>query len=285
MVFDWQQLKGVLNYGLNLTGFSVFNYFARNADNLLIGRFLGATELGYYDMAYRLMMYPLQTLWSVLGRVLFPIYAQMQSDHARFGAAFLKVSASIALIAFPAMIGLMLVAKPFVITLFGVKWEPMIPVLVILAGVGAVQSVGTTVGYIYQTKGRTDWLLRWGIFAGTVTVVAFVIGVQWGIIGVATAYAVAALLLTYPSFAIPFRLIDMRVSQLLVALWRPCIATMIMAGVVLAAKLLIGARLGPASSLSILVVAGAASYMVATWWIDRSHLRELAGAFGVRVRG
>ena len=284
MVFDWRQLKSILNYGLNLTGFSVFNYFARNADNLLIGKFLGATELGYYEMAYRLMMYPLQTLWSVLGRVLFPIYAQMQDDHARFGAAFLKVAASIALVAFPAMIGLMLVAEPFVITLFGIKWEPMVPVLVILAGVGAIQSVGTTVGSIYQAKGRTDWLLRWGIVSGLMIVIAFVIGLRWGIVGVAAAYAAVVAMLTYPSFAIPFRLIDLRFSQLLLALWRPFAATTVMAGVILAAKLIIGTHLNPAGTLSALVSAGVVSYILASWWIDQTHLRELAGAFGVRIR-
>ena len=79
--FRWEpnEIAGVFGYSGNLVGFNVFNYFIRNADNMLIGRFLGASELGYYSMAYRLMLWPLQNISSVVGRVLFPEFSRLQA--------------------------------------------------------------------------------------------------------------------------------------------------------------------------------------------------------------
>jgi PST family polysaccharide transporter len=281
--FNWKELKDVFSYSLNLTVFNVFNYFARNADNLLIGKFLGAQDLGYYDLAYRLMMYPLQAIWSVLGRVMFPVYAKLKEDHARFGSAYLKVASSIGLLAFPAMIGLMLVAQPFVLTVYGAKWEPMVPVLAILAGIGALQSVGTTTGVIYQVTGRTDWLMRWGIVAGTIIVVAIAIGLRWGIVGVAWAYAAINLILVYPAYAIPFRLIGLRFPQLLSALWPPFASSIAMAGAVLGVKALIEPVVSASASLFILLITGVTAYVFATWTLNRAHLRDLLSTFGMRI--
>ena len=110
-------------FSLNLTGFNVFNYFARNADNFLIGRYLGAQDLGYYDLAYRLMLYPLQAISAVIGRVMFPLYSRMQDDLEKFRNIYLSIAWAIALVSFPMMLGLMVVAEPLVLIVFGKQWE------------------------------------------------------------------------------------------------------------------------------------------------------------------
>ena len=78
--FHWGEVKQVSSYSLNLTSFNVFNYFIRNADNLLIGKFLGAGPLGYYSLAYRLLLFPLQIITDVTSRVLFPVCSELQDD-------------------------------------------------------------------------------------------------------------------------------------------------------------------------------------------------------------
>ena len=108
---------------------------------------------------------------------------------------------------FPMMIGLMVTSDLLVPVIFGSQWEPVIPLITILAVIGLVQSVGTTVGVIYQAKARTDLLLRWGLFSGCLAVCGFVIGMGWGIRGVASAYAAVSLAMAIPNFMIPFRLI------------------------------------------------------------------------------
>ncbi len=234
---EWVKVHSVASFSLNLSGFNIFNYFARNADNLLIGRYLGTTALGYYSLAYRLMLYPVQNIYEILGRVLFPAFSQIQDDDARFRRAYLLVCAAISIITFPLMLGLLVVAKPFVAAIFGPRWRPVATLLMILAPVGMIQSIGTTVGHIYMAKGRTDWMFRWGLAAGSLAVTSFVVGLSWGITGVATAYAIASFLLLYPNFAIPFRLINLPMRDLAVALWPVLVCSLIMSGAVILLRL------------------------------------------------
>lgn len=282
LAFSWEEVQEVSNYSLNLTAFSIFNYFARNADYILIGRFLGSQDLGYYTLAYRLMLYPLQNVSAVIGRVMFPALSKLQDDNARFSFAYLKMSSTIALISFPLMVSLWALAKPFILTFFGQQWQPVILLLMILAPVGMSQSIMTTVGIIYQVKGRTDWLFRWGIISGTLVVIAFVIGLQWGIIGVASAYAIATLILAYPNFAIPFRLINLPVRDLGAVLWRPLVASLIMLGLLLVVGFLLPANLASGWVLGISVPIGCITYLLASWWLNRKQIQQLFDMIGVK---
>jgi O-antigen/teichoic acid export membrane protein len=273
--FDWAEVRSVMGFSLNLTGASVFNYFARNADKFLIGRVLGSPDLGYYDLAYRLMQYPLQGISAVIGRVMFPLYSRMQDDAGQFGRTYLKVASVIALISFPLMLGLMALAGPFVQTLFGAAWTPVIPLLLILAPLGAVQSIATTVGTIYTAKGRTDWALWWTVGAGLLMVLSFVVGLPWGTLGVAASYAIVFLLLTYPAFAIPFRLIGLKVRDLGSVLWRSAACSLVMYAVVAGAALLSPPGVAGWLTLSVLVPLGAAVYLACSWAINRALLLEV----------
>jgi PST family polysaccharide transporter len=215
----WRSIRSIISYSLNLSGFNVLNYVTRNSDNLLVGRYLGGTALGYYSLAYNLMLFPLQNISWVVGRVLFPAFAQVQYDNTRLRQAYLRVCSMIASVTFPLMFGMLALAGPLVETVYGSQWTSITTVVMILAPVGMVQSVLTTVGQIYLAKGRTDWMFRWGLVTSLMAALAFLVGLAGGISGVAFAYAVATILLVYPNFAIPFRLIDLRVRDLALALW------------------------------------------------------------------
>jgi len=103
LAFDRPGVAKLLAFSTNLTLYNVLNFVARNADNFLIGRYLGAQSLGYYDLAYRVMLSSLQLVSGTFTRSLFPVYARMQGDHRRFGSAYLKVMALTALVADPAI--------------------------------------------------------------------------------------------------------------------------------------------------------------------------------------
>lgn len=283
IIFHWAEVKSISSYSLNLTGFQTFNYFSRNADYLLIGRYLGTQDLGYYTLAYRIMLYPLQSISSVLGRVMFPVFSQMQVDDERFRRAYLKVTGTIALVTLPMMLGLWVIAEPFVITVFGMQWKPVITLLIVLAPVGMVQSIGSTVGTIYQAKGRTDWMFRWGVAAGILVVIAFVIGLQWGIIGVALAYTVTSLILTYPNFAIPFKLINLPMKHLWQALWRPFLCSLIMLMILFGLKTVLPENLSNGMELGISVFIGVITYLFISWIINRVQIRQILEIVGVRV--
>ena len=274
-IFRWLEIRQVGSFSLNLVGFNLYNYAIRNADYLLIGRYLGAQELGYYTLAYRILLFPVQNIAAVIGRVLYPVLSTFQDDNKRFSSAYLKVAASIALVSFPLMLGVMALARPFILTLFGQAWEPVILLVTILAPVGLVQSIGTTVGAIYQAKGRTDLMLRWGLGAGILVMIAFVIGLRWGITGVAIAYAAASLVLLYPSFAIPFRLIDVSFVQmvkLLVPSFLNCILMYIALTIM---RFSLPSSLSNTVVLALGITVGLAVYVLGSWLTNQGQIKEL----------
>jgi O-antigen/teichoic acid export membrane protein len=274
--FRWREVMSVSHFSLNLTGFNIFNYFARNVDYILIGRFLGAQSLGYYMMAYRVMLYPIQAISAVVGRVMLPAYSQIREDEPRFRRIYLKVVGTIALITFPMMIGLWGLADQFLLAVLGAQWKPVILLLLILAPVGLLQSIITTVGTIYQAKGRADLMFRVGIATGSITILAFAIGLQWGIAGVASAYAITTILCLYPNFIIPFRLIGLRFSEF----GRVMIPIFVMGLsmlVLIKAGLLGLGRMGltePWVQLAVGVLLGGSSYLIFVLRFQRELLNE-----------
>jgi O-antigen/teichoic acid export membrane protein len=256
---SWKELRSIASYSLNLSGFNLVNYFSRNADNTIVGRYLGAYQLGFYQVAYNLMLYAVQNISQVMGRVLFPVFAKVQGDNARFRQAYTKAVSTIAVITFPMMAGVMAVADPFVAAVLGEKWHPVASLLIILAPVGLMQSVITTVGNIYYAKGRTDWLFRWGLFATALSVGSFFAGLPWGIRGVAVAYLIVNLLLVYPTFAVPFRLIDLKMKDFLRPLWPILGFSMVMLAVVRVLGLLLRFQ-KPVGQLAALVPVGVLVY-------------------------
>lgn len=218
-VFQAEAARRILKFGLNLSGFHIFNYFSRNTDNLLVGKFLGSAALGYYQMGYMLMTYPLQNFTLMVTQVVYPAMAKFHDDHARVRATFLRISALVALVTIPVMLGLGITAPSFVRVLLGAKWVPVAPLLMVFAPLGAAQSIYATIGLIYSTQGRTDIQFRWMMFASVFYVLSFAIGLHWGIMGVATCYAIVWTALMVPSFLIPFRLIELSGLTFLRTLW------------------------------------------------------------------
>ncbi len=83
-----------------------------------------------------------------------------------------------------------------------------------------LQSVDATVGLIYQSTGRTDILFKWGIGSGIIAIIVFIIGLKWGIIGVAAGYMIYSFALFIPGLYIPFKLIKLKVYVFLENLLR-----------------------------------------------------------------
>lgn len=261
-VLDRRSLSGLLTFGGNLVGFNIFNYIIRNIDNLLVGRYLGTTDLGYYSMAYRLMLWPLQNISSVVGRALFPVISRLQSEHRELSTVYLQATVAVVFVSAPLMFGFFVLREPLVSVALGSEWQPVADVLAWLIPVGLLQSIGSTVGSLYLATGRTDVMFKWGILAGLLIVPAFIVGLQWGITGVAAAYAVVSLLLFWPSLAVPYRLVELRVGDVLPRLVPSILSAAAMAAVVALLALAYPGTTSPgAQRVALLVVVGMATYV------------------------
>lgn len=278
LTFKFRDMGAILRFSLNLMGFRVFDYFSSNVDYLLIGRFLGAEALGYYTLAYRLMLTPLENMSRVVARVLFPAFSSIQQDDERFRNAYLRSTKFIAFVSFPVLLGLFAVADELVVTLFGPSWEPAVFLIKILCIAGVFQSIGSTVGQIYLAKGKTDWMFGWSLISTVVFVGAIFLGISWGLHGVAVAYTIAALMLVYPNFAIPFRLIGLKVITLALMIKTEFITTLLMLAVVLLSGVILRIMsLEPGVILASNVFLGAVTYLLATKYINTDIYNEIHG--------
>ena len=261
LIFDFKAIKDLMGFSLNLFGLQIFNYWVRNADNLLIGKFIGSSGLGIYSRAYSLMLLPVVQVNRVLGRVIFSALSKIQEDKRRIKSIYLRAIYSIGLISFPLMLGLAVVSKEFILVLFGPKWEAAIPVLQVLCLVGLFQSIASTTGWIYNSQGKTDLHFKWGIFGGILTFIAFSIGINWGVMGVAVAYLIRVYGISYFHLAIPAKLINLTFKEIIQRLSGIFFAALLMAVIVWGIGLILPVHWSLWGQLALKVCSGAIIYI------------------------
>jgi len=183
----------LLKFGGWLAAAGIPIFLSRNLDCILIGKVWGPIELGYYSRAYYLMMFPSLLATSVTTAVMVPALSSLQHDKERLGRVYRKAVSVIALVSFPAAVGLAVAAPEAVRLLYGTKWLPVIPILTWLSIASILQPVYNTNGWLYVACGKGKAFFLWYSFAGLVLAVAFFVSVPWGSVGVALAYALAML--------------------------------------------------------------------------------------------
>jgi PST family polysaccharide transporter len=208
---------------------------------------------------------------------MFPALSSIQGDKAKVRRAYLQATRYISIVTFPIMIGLFAVAPQFIRVIFGPQWERSIFLVQVLALISLTQSIGATMGWIYQSQGRTDIMFRWGVFSVFVIGPSIVLGLRWNIEGVAVLYATSILLLIYPCFAIPFRLIDLRFSQFIKQFGSIFLAAMVMGGIVFGLRLVLTRALVASDLITLIstVAVGIVSYGVLLFVLDRMIYREV----------
>lgn len=268
-------LRWAARFGLALQGFGIINYLNRRLDDALIGRYVGPVGLGYYSRAYQLMLYPVQNVSGVIGRVMFPALSEIGDDMPRLRASYLRVVSAIATVTFPAMLGLLVTAPEVILVIFGPQWVPAIPILQVLTLVGLLQSVATTVGWIYLARARTDLMLAWGVASAVVVCSSFIAGLPWGTPGIAVAYALATGLLFFPSLAIPFRLIQLPIAELVRSVRGVLVGALLTAALAAGARTFMLAAEGrPSVVLAGSVSVGVLAYLVWLWLTDSGAIRD-----------
>lgn len=275
--FDRVAAAELWRFGGPQMGFAAVNYWSRNADNLIIGKVVGSVALAVYDRAYQLMLVPVSRIGSVVTSVLFPALSRMQDDDARLRHAYLRTVGVTALVTFPLSVGMFVVAPDFVQGVLGHRWHEVTPILRILCVAGLLESVGTTVGVLYQVRGRTDWMFRWGFATAALTVTAFAVGVHWGAKGVATAYAIRSVALIYPSFAIAGRLIGLQFRRVVTTVLPQLLASLFMGAAVWGLGHAID-TLGSFPRFATMAAFGSAVYLLLVHAVQLTSYRELRGA-------
>lgn len=192
---DLQSGKDLISLGIQFSTKNILNDIASNIDYLIVGRYLGLEQLGYYSRAYYLMTLPVSRLSTSVGIVLFPAFAKIQDDHQRILSGLIKATCGISLISFPVLIGLYLVAPSFIHVVYGEKWTATVLPLQIMCLGGLFYAIEPVAVSVIHAKGYImSEILRQCIYL-LLLITGVYLGSSWGIAGV--AYAVLFVSFSY----------------------------------------------------------------------------------------
>lgn len=173
-------IKKIFSFSFYQFAFNVFNYFARNADNLLIAKFMGDAPLGYYDKAYKLALYPEQNLTHVITPVMHPILSEHQDDKKYIYKKYMSIVKVLSLVGMFVGIYMFFASKEIIYIMFGDQWDAAIPCIQMLSLSVWAQVVNSSSGAIFQSLGNTKNLFITGVLSSLCTLTGIVLGIAFG---------------------------------------------------------------------------------------------------------
>ena len=267
-------VREMVGFGGYLTGFNILNYFTRNFDKVLLGKFWGTIELGLYTRSYMLMTLPIQLASWPLARVLRPALSRLQDDGVRFAEASVSALHVLTWVSFPMAGGLAVLAEETIRLVYGEQWLAAVPVYRVLCIAGLLQTLLNVSGTFFVARGKAREFFRWGIFASTVTVVGFLPCIWYGGIGAAIGYSVVV----YTTAPLLYAFIDRVIGIPIAAVWRtvvgPAVATGLMSALVWQLKAQLPLDWNLVTRVGVLVLAGVVAYLLLTPVLAPAALRE-----------
>lgn len=192
------QIKELLAFGGNLTGFQILHYFSRNLDNVLIGRYWGAQQLGLYDKAYQLLLLPLTQINSPIARVSVPALSRLVETPERYRRAYLRILEKVTILTMPVVTISIATADWLIALLLGEQWLSSSNIFAWLSFTALTQPILYTTGSLFISQGRTQEMFRLSIVNGAITIASILAGLPWGAVGVAASYSIVGLVVTAP---------------------------------------------------------------------------------------
>jgi PST family polysaccharide transporter len=219
-------VKKALKLGLNITGYGLVDFAGRSGDRIAIGSRAGAVTLGHYQNALTVYDNVVNILIAPLHSVAVAGLSKMRDDVSDLRDAWAKALSTSTFYSMPAFGLLAATSQDLIVLLLGPKWSSAGVLLGILALRGIPHTVERTASWLHVTAGRTDRLMRYGVFATGVQVAALACGLPFGPVGIAVAYVVSMFILCVPALAYAGRPLGIGAADVLCVVWRPLVASL-----------------------------------------------------------
>lgn len=207
-MFSFAALRSMFAFGSNLFVSGLIEIFFFNIHFLVIGKIFSAADLGFYSRAKGLQGLVAKDVSTSVCRVAFPAFSSIQEDRTRLKSGVRKALMTMAMINFPLMVGLAVVAEPLVLLLITDKWLPCVPYLQLFCIVGALLPLQEINLNVLKALGRSDLFLRLQIIKKTLVAVALFLTYRWGILAIIYGQIVTSIIDYYLNSYYTGRLID-----------------------------------------------------------------------------
>lgn len=265
--FSQRHFQELFSFGINVLGMNIFNFFNRRSDDFLIGYFLGSVALGYYTVAYKLLLVLTELLTSVIAKVSLPTFARLQEEPERLRNALYQAIKLTSLITFPGFFGMVILAPEIVRVIFGEQWLPSIPVMQVLNLIGILYAYFYFNSAVIMAMGKPAWKLALDGVQAVTNILAFAIAVQWGIVAVAAAYVIRGYLMSPLAIWVVWKLVRINVITYLRQGAAPFAATVTMLGAIFTVKYFLSNLINIQAILAISILVGAVVYVLSIFLI------------------
>jgi polysaccharide transporter, PST family len=191
-------IKPLLAFGASVAGNGIINILSRNIDQVLIGWYWGTVPLGLYERGYKLLMNPINTVTVPLYSVGMPALSRLYEDSERYRRAYVTLSERLAMLTVPSAALMVVSADWIVALLLGPQWHGTAPIVAWLGLAAAISPVCVITGLLFLTQGRASELPKVGALNAVVNVAAILIGLPFGPVGVAAAFAMGTTFVRVP---------------------------------------------------------------------------------------
>jgi|SRR5512133_641099 O-antigen/teichoic acid export membrane protein len=195
VIVGFRKARGIIG---NLTGFNLLNYWARNSDNLIVGKVFGTQSLGIYDRAYKLLNLALNVMSSLFGKVLYPSLKNLQSKDGDVNKEYMNTLGIVSLLNYPVSVLLIFFSKPLVLLLWSERWVQVAELLPYIGILILSQTLNSTTGNIFILKGKEKTLMLLGIPTNIVIILSISAGAFFSMVHVLRFYSLAFIVFDIP---------------------------------------------------------------------------------------
>lgn len=266
--------RELLSYGKFITGASMVLFVASQLDLVLIGKLLGAEQLGFYALAFTATQLVTTSLSKAASAIMMPAYSKLKSDLPALKRAFLRTVSLVMLVILPTTAGMILVAAPLVEVVYGEMWLPAVEPVRLLAVFGLFMSLVALSGYLFQGMGVPSVAFKLGILRLTIIAILLVPMIrQYGISGAAITVTIGIVVQWLLGLYFLRKLVAVSALEMWHAVRRPFASTLAMAVVVGSLSAAIDGS--TAMGLAALVLAGVGTYVALSWSFLGALRKEL----------
>ncbi|MEQ9663051.1 MAG: lipopolysaccharide biosynthesis protein [Parasphingopyxis sp.] len=272
--FRFKGAGAMIGFGGALTVTQIFWFLQSQSDVFIAGRAFDVHLLGLYTTSLFLVQILVSKFVPPLNDVAFAAYSRMHREEKPIAPAFANAARLIMTIALPFYFGLAITAEPLIATILGEQWLETIPIVHLLAMAMPFMTLQILFAPATNSSGKPWIATRVNMAGAAIMATGFVIGAQFGIIGMAWAWIFAFPILTAVTMIFSMPAFELKLTDLLLAILPSLAASLAMAGIVIGVDSQLPV-MTPASRLGWLVATGIFSYGALLWLFARDLVAEL----------
>ncbi|MCH6257878.1 lipopolysaccharide biosynthesis protein [Puniceicoccaceae bacterium K14] len=215
----------MLKFGANLSLAQLIATMIRNLDNILLGKFAGSASLGFYSKSYGLLMLPITQMNGPVSKVAIPTLSRLQNDPEKYRNYFCKGISMLVFFGMPLIGTFFVFADTIINIMLGSNWSDSIILFRLLAPAALIGTFNVAASWLFIPTGRTNSMLNASLIAGAITIIGFLIGIQWGAKGIAISVSCTSCISIVPVLMMATHKNHVSLLDIFTSIWHPAFAT------------------------------------------------------------